>query len=60
MKFKLKKIAGDASSRQFYRLTVGSKTSIIVVSQKDRFKNLVLYSFINKFLKKKEYLLPNY
>ena len=58
MKFKLKKIAGDASFRQFYRLTVGIKTSIIVVSQKDRFKNLVLYSFINKFLKKKGIFTP--
>ena len=58
MKFKLKKIAGDASSRQFYWLTVGSKTSIIVVSQKDRFKNLFLYSFINKFLKKKGIFTP--
>ena len=58
MKFKLKKIAGDASFRQVYRLTVGSKTSIIVVSKKDRFKNLVLYSFINKFLKKKGIFTP--
>ena len=58
MKFKLKKIAGDASFRQFYRLTVGSKTSIIVVSQKDRFKNLVVYSFINQFLRKKGIFTP--
>ena len=58
MKFKLKKIAGDASFRQFYRLTVGNKTSIIVLSQKDRFKNLVVYSFINQFLRKKGIFTP--
>jgi hypothetical protein len=50
---KLTKIAGDASFRQFYRLKKGKKTSIIVEAKKEKFKNLVLYSAINKFLRQK-------
>ena len=38
MKFKLTKIAGDASFRQFYRLFKGAKTSIIVESKREKFK----------------------
>ena len=51
MKFKLKKIKSDASLREFYRLYKGKKTSIIVTAKKERLKNLVVYSAINKFLK---------
>ena len=50
---KLTKIAGDASFRQFYRLKKGKKTSIIVKAKKEKFKNLVLYSAINKFLRQR-------
>jgi len=49
MKFKLKKIRSDASFREFYRLYKGSKTSIIVTAKKERFKNLIIYSAVNKF-----------
>ena len=55
---KLTKIAGDASFRQFYRLKKGKKTSIIVEAKKEKFKNLVLYSAINKFLRQKKILAP--
>ena len=56
MKFKLKKIRSDASFREFFRLYKGKKTSIIVTAKKERFKNLIDYSAINKFFKKKRHL----
>ena len=55
MQFKLKKIRSDASFREFYRLYKGKKTSIIVTAKKERFKNLIAYSAINKFLRKNIY-----
>ena len=36
MNYKLKKISGDASSREFYRLKKNKKTSIIVRANKDK------------------------
>ena len=53
MQYKLKKIRNDASFREFFRLEKGNKTSIIVTSRKERFRNLIAYSAINKFLRKK-------
>ena len=50
MQYKLKKIRSDASFREFFRLKKGNKTSIIVTAMKERFRNLVAYSAINKFL----------
>ncbi len=50
MKYKLKKISGDASFREFYRLTRNNKTSIIVTAKKEKFKNLAVYTVINKVL----------
>ena len=50
MKFKLKRIAGDASFREFYRVNKNKKNSIIVVSKKEKFKNLTLYVVVNKIL----------
>ena len=58
MQFKLKKIRSDASFREFYRLHKEKKTSIIVTAKKERFKNLVAYSAINKFLKSKGIFTP--
>ena len=58
MQFKLKKIRSDASFREFFRLHKGNKTSIIVTAKKERFKNLVLYSAINRFLRKKGIYTP--
>ncbi len=60
MNYKLKKISGDASFRQFYRLTKGRRTSIIVQSNKEKFKNLLTYLAINKVLKKNGILAPNF
>ena len=50
MKYKLKKISGDASFREFYRLKKNNKTSIIVSAKKDKYKNLIIYSVINNIL----------
>ncbi len=53
MQYKLKKIRSDASFREFFRLKKGNKTSIIVTAKKEKFKNLITYSAINKFLRGK-------
>ena len=58
MQFKLKKIKSDASFREFYRLHKEKRTSIIVMAKKERFKNLVAYSAINKFFKSKGIYTP--
>ncbi len=50
MNFKIKKISGDASFREFYRLKKGKKTSIIVYAEKEKFKNLITYAVVNKIL----------
>jgi aminoglycoside/choline kinase family phosphotransferase len=50
MKYKLKKISGDASFREFYRLKKNNKTSIIVSAKKEKFKNLAVYAVINNLL----------
>ena len=59
MKFKIKPIAGDASHRKFYRISINKKSKIIVLAKKEKYKNLVVYSTINQFLKKKKYLPPS-
>ena len=58
MNYKLKKISGDASFREFYRLKKGNKTSIIVQANKQKFKNLIAYAIINKILKKNKINAP--
>ena len=50
MNYKIKKISGDASFREFYRLKKNNKTSIIILAKKDKFKNLIVYSVINNIL----------
>ena len=46
-KTKLKKIKGDASFRTFYRKKLIIKRSIIVYSNKEKEKNLLIYDAIN-------------
>jgi len=58
MKFKIKPIAGDASHRKFYRISINKKSKIIVLAKKEKYKNLVVYSTINQFLKKKKIFAP--
>ena len=50
MNYKLKKISGDASFREFYRVKKNNKTSIIVFARKEQYKNLIVYSVVNKIL----------
>ena len=51
-KFKLSSISGDASFRQYYRKFNAKKnlSSIIVISKKEKNKNLLVYTAINQFL----------
>ena len=58
MKFKIKKIKSDASFRNFFRVHKDKKTTIIVSAKKERFKNLVAYSAINRFLRNKGIYTP--
>jgi hypothetical protein len=58
MKFKILPIAGDASFRVFYRLILNKNSKIIVLAQKEKYKNLVAYSAINKFLIGNRILAP--
>ena len=58
MNYKLKKISGDASFREFYRLQKGKNTSIIVQANKEKFKNLITYIAVNKILTKYKIYAP--
>ena len=55
----LKKIKGDASSRKFFRKKDKKITSIIVYTQKDKSKNLLVYDAVNKILIKNDVLAPS-
>ena len=58
MNYKLKKISGDASFREFYRIKKNNKTSIIVFARKEQYKNLIVYSVVNKILNSHNILSP--
>ena len=58
MNYKLKKISGDASFREFYRVKKNKKTSIIVFAKKEKFKNLVVYTAVNEILNSYHILSP--
>ena len=58
MDYKIKKISGDASFREFYRVKKNNKTSIIVFAKKEKFKNLVVYCTVNSILDKNKILSP--
>ena len=58
MNYKLKKISGDASFREFYRLKKGKNTSIIIQAKKEKFKNLITYIAVNKILEKYKIYAP--
>ena len=51
-KFKLLPISGDASFRQYYRKFNPKKnlSSIIIISKKEKNKNLLVYTAVNQFL----------
>ena len=54
----LKEIKGDASFRRFFRKSYKNFSSIIVLSKKEKFKNLLVYDSINKVLLKNKILAP--
>ena len=54
----LKKIKGDASFRKFFRKKNKNISSILVISKKEKFKNLLVYDAINKILNKNKILAP--
>ena len=58
MNYKLKKISGDASFREFYRVKKNNKTSIIVSAKREKFKNLIVYCVINNILNKNKIPSP--
>ena len=58
MKYKVSQIAGDASFRKFYRIKSKEKSKILVYTDKEKFKNLAVYTAINKFLRNNKILTP--
>ena len=55
----LKKIKGDASFRKFFRKKNDTNTSIIVLTKKEKSKNLLIYDAINRILNKNNILAPS-
>jgi len=58
MKSEMIPIAGDASFRTFYRIKSKKKNKIVVLAKKEKYKNLIAYSAINKFLRINNILAP--
>ena len=58
MSFKIQKITADASFRNFYRLLLNKKTRILIITKKEKYKNLVAYCAVNNFLRKNKILSP--
>ena len=58
MNYEIKRISGDASFREFYRIKKKKKTSIIVFATKEKFKNLIVYCVVNKILNDYKILSP--
>ena len=50
MQYKIKKISGDASFREFYKIEKNSRVTILVKANKDKFRNLIIYAAVNKLL----------
>ena len=58
MKSKIIPISEDASFRKFYRFVSNKKSKIIVYANKEKYKNLIAYTSINKFLRNNKILSP--
>ena len=52
MNYKIQKISGDASFREFYRIKKKNKSSILVFAKREKFKNLIVYCVVNNILNK--------
>ena len=55
---KILHIAGDASFRKFYRIILKKEKRIIIFAKREKYKNLLVYSTINNFLKSRKILTP--
>jgi len=58
MQYKIKKISGDASFREFYKIEKNCKFTILVKANKDKFRNLIIYAAINELLIKNKIKAP--
>ena len=58
MEYKIKKISGDASFREFYKIEKNSGFTILVKANKDKFRNLIIYAAINELLIKNKIKAP--
>ena len=58
MQYKIKKISGDASFREFYKIEKNSKSTILVKAKKNKFRNLIIYAAINELLIKNKIKAP--
>ena len=58
MQFKIQPIAGDASFRKFYRVRLNKSSKIIAIAEKEKYKNIIVYSAINKFLRDNKIFAP--
>ena len=58
MSFKIQPVIADASFRSFYRLLLNKKKRIIVISRREKYKNLVAYCAVNNHLRKNKILSP--
>ena len=58
MQSKIEQIKADASFRNFYRINSKKNSKIIVLANHEKYKNLVVYMAVNKFLSKNKILSP--
>jgi len=58
MQYKIKKISGDASFREFYKIEKNLKSTILVKANKDKFRNLIVYAAVNEILIKNKIKAP--
>ena len=58
MEYNIKKISGDASFREFYKIEKNSRSTILVKANKDKFRNLIVYAAINELLIKNKIKAP--
>ena len=58
MQYKIKKISGDASYREFYKIEKNSISTILVKANKNKFRNLIIYAAVNELLIKNKINAP--
>ena len=58
MQYKIKKISGDASFREFYKIEKNFKLTILVKANKEKFRNLIIYAAVNELLIKNKINAP--